>query len=49
MLDVYKDIGEYNPRRKCNVLIVFDQIMLDMISNTKSNEVVAELFIRKEN
>ena len=30
--DVYKNIQEYNPSRKCNISIVFDMIA-DMISN----------------
>ena len=32
MQDVYKNIGDYNPSRKCNVLIVFDDLIADMIS-----------------
>ena len=30
MQDLYKNIEEYNPRRKCNVLIVFDDMIADM-------------------
>ena len=33
MQDVYKNIEEYNPSRKCHVLIVFDDMIADMISN----------------
>ena len=33
MQDVYKTINEYNLARKCNVLIVFDDMITDMISN----------------
>ena len=29
--DVYKNMEEYNPCRKCNVLIVFDNMIADMI------------------
>ena len=45
MQDVYKNIEEYNPRKKGKVLIVFNRIA-DMISNKKRNPVVIELFIR---
>ena len=31
--DVYKNIEEYNPSRKCNISIVFDDMIADMISN----------------
>ena len=32
--------------KKCKILIVFDDIIADMINNTKLNSVVTELFIR---
>ena len=50
MQDVYKNIEECNPSRKCNVLIVFDG-MIVMIINNKLSSVVTELFIsgRKRN
>ena len=44
MQDVYKNIEECNPSRKCNVLIVFDG-MIVMIINNKLSSVVTELFI----
>ena len=46
MQDVYKDIEEYNLGKKSNVLIVFDDMIADMINNKKLNSVVTELFIR---
>ena len=46
MQDVYKNIEEYNPRRKRKVLKVSDDMIADMISNKKVNPVVTELFIR---
>ena len=46
MQDVYKNIEEYNPGKKRNVLIVFDDMMADMINNKKLNPIVTELFIR---
>ena len=36
MQDVYKTIEEYNPSRKCNVLIVFNDIIANMICNKKN-------------
>ena len=46
MQDVYKNIEEYNPNGKCNVLIVFDDMTADMISNKKLSPIVTELFIK---
>ena len=42
---VYKNIEEYNLGKKRKVLIVFDDIIADMISNKKLNAIVTELFI----
>ena len=36
MQNVYKDIEEYNLGKKCKVLIVFDDAIVDMISNKKT-------------
>ena len=33
MQDVYKNIAEYNSGRKCNVLIVFNDMIADITSN----------------
>ena len=46
MQDVYKKIENYNPNKKRKVLIVFDDMIADMINNKKLNSVVTELFIR---
>ena len=46
MEDVYKNINEYNPSKKCKILIVFDDVIADMINNKKLNSIVTELFIR---
>ena len=46
MQDVYKNIEEYNLGKKRKVLIVFDDIIADMINNKKLNPIVTELFIR---
>ena len=44
--DVYKNTEKYNPGKKRKVLIVFDDMMADMINNKKLNPIVTELFIR---
>ena len=46
MQDVYKNIEEYNPRKKPQVLTVFDDMIAEMINNKKLNPIVTELFIR---
>ena len=46
MDDIYKNIEEYNPNKKLKILIVFDDMIADMLSNEKINPIVTELFIR---
>ena len=46
MDDIYKNIEEYNPNKKRRKLIIFDDMIADMISNKKLNPVVTESFIR---
>ena len=46
MHDVYKNIDKYNINKKRNILIVFDDMIVDMINNKNLNSIVAELFIR---
>ena len=46
MHDVYKDIDEYNSDKENKILIVFDDMISDMIHNEKLNSIVTELFIR---
>ena len=45
MDDIYKKIEDYNPNKKCKILIFYDMVA-DMLSNKKLNPVVTELFIR---
>ena len=49
MQDVYKNIEDYNLNKKRKVLIVFDDMIADMINNKKLNPIVTELFIRDRN
>ena len=46
MHDVYKNINYYNPDKENKILIVFDDMIADMIHNKKLNSIVTELFIR---
>ena len=46
MRNVYKNIDNYNLDKEKNVLIVFDDMIADMIHNKKLNSIVTELFIR---
>ena len=46
MHDVYKNIDDYNPDKENKILIVFDDMIDDMIHNEKLNSIVTELFIR---
>ena len=43
---VYKNIGEYNIDKERKILIVFDDMIADIINNKKLDSVVTELFIR---
>ena len=46
MDDIYKNIKEHNPNKKRKILIVFNDMIADILSNKKLNPVVTELFIR---
>ena len=46
MQDADKNIEEYNLGKKRKVLIVFDDMSADMISNKRLNPIVTKLFIR---
>ena len=46
MQNLYKSIGEYYTDKERKILIVFDDIVVDMINNKKLNSIITELFIR---
>ena len=46
MHDVYGNINYYNPDKENKILIVFNDMIADMINNKKLNSIVTELFIR---
>ena len=39
-------IEEYNPNKKRKILIFFDDMVADMLSNKKFNPIVTEIFVR---
>ena len=45
MRNVYKNIGEYNPDKENRILVVFDNMIADMIHNKKLDSIVTELVI----
>ena len=47
MQDVDKNIDEYNVDKEREILIVFDDLIADMINNKKRNSIVTDLFIRE--
>ena len=49
MRDVYKNINHYNTEKEKKILIVFVDMIADMIHNKKLNSIVTELFIRVSN
>ena len=46
MDDVYENIDNYNPSRKRKILIVFDDMIADIMTNKKFQAIIKELFIR---
>ena len=45
MADIYKNIEEYNPNKKHNILVVFDDMIAAMLSNKKLNPILTELLL----
>ena len=44
--DVYENIDEYSVDKERKILIVFDDMIANMINNKKLNSIITELFIR---
>ena len=40
MQDVYRNIEDYDPNKKRKLLIVFDDMIADMINNNKLNSII---------
>ena len=43
MDDIYRNSEEYNPSKKCQILIVFDDMIADVLSNKKFDSLVTKL------
>ena len=46
MDDVYNNIDDYYPKRKRKILIVFDDMIADIMTNKRFHAIIKELFIR---
>ena len=46
MDDIYKTIEKYNPNKRRKILIVFGDMIADILSNKNLNQIVIESFIR---
>ena len=46
MDDIYEDVDNYNPKRNKKVLIVFGDMVSDIMTNKKFQSIIKELFIR---
>ena len=46
MDDIYESIEEYNSGKERKILIVFNDLIADMLSNEKLNPIVTQLFFR---
>ena len=46
MNDIYENIDDYNPSRKIKILIAFDDMIADIMTNKKFQVIINELFIR---
>ena len=49
MDDIYKNIEKCNPKKIRKILIVFENVIIDVLSNEKLNPIVTEFFIRGRN
>ena len=49
MGDVYENINDYNPSRKRKVLIIFDDMIADILSNKKLHAIINNYLLDVEN
>ena len=49
MDDIQKNIEEYNPNKKREILVVFEDMIADILINIKVNQIVTELLARGKN
>ena len=48
MDDIYKNIEESNPNKKSEILIIFDDMIADVLISRKPNTIVADVSIEVE-
>ena len=48
MDDFYNNVNDYNPNNKRKILIVFDDMIADIITNKKFQPIIKELFLHTE-
>ena len=46
MDDVYDNIKDYNSNRRRKILIIFDDMIADIMTNKRFQAIIKELFIR---
>ena len=46
MDDIYENIDEENPNKKCKMLMPFDDMIPDMLCNKKIHPIVIEVLYR---
>ena len=46
MDDVFENINDYNSSRKRKILIIFDDMIADIMTNKRFQAIIKELFIR---
>ena len=49
MDDVYYNIYDYNPKRKREILIVFDDMIADIMTNNRLQAIIKEQLLDAEN
>ena len=49
MDDVYSNIDDHNPKRKREIMVVFDDMIADIVTNKRFQAIIKELFIRYQN
>ena len=49
MDNIYKNIEEYNPNKKRKILIIFDDMIADMLGYKKLNSRVLDYLLKVEN
>ena len=46
MDEIYENINDYNPTRKRKILVVFDDMIADIMTSKKFQAIIKDLFIR---